>query len=550
MTARQEQFNIVYITRGSSSHPSEGLNVLLSDLIKPLADSGVQVFVHTTDRHEGSLTRALKANGVKEHAITVVRHRVGSILLGYLSRTTKERKGGRLQKLIKGVKNAARSFVTTLADLSGWAADMTWGTFVFKAPIALVMSLVFLVAAGIFALFAAIGVFFGSALLTIYLTAMRAYQRVHGSTFWGKARLKAIMLRLRKFRWNLVIDLVNNVYRREQLRLAAAINRKKSIPFLFVPWSFDGALVSKLRAKKVIVFPDAVTTLFPLRFPSDHILPTLNGMKESLSHADGVICYSEFVRDVQLSRFKESMNPEAAVRVIPQGYFQIPEQPIPKHVAHSRLNAERGRAKNLFPRLMGAPVVPDFSAFQYILYPTIDRPHKNTLVLAKALNILIRERYRNVKLVLTSPALTRDVESYIHDRRLHRDVIVMPSVPLHVLDTLCAGAAVMVHPSFAEGGDIFNFSRAVSQGSPALLANIPVVREMFERENIDVQTYGPWLFEPTDDISLADKIESLLDDSAPMKREQSAILARLGEYDFAAMAQRYHEFCKEIANEH
>lgn len=538
----REQFNIVYMNRASSSHPSEGLNVLLSDLIKPLADRGVSVSVHTTDRHENSLRRALKANGVDEGSISIVRHRVGSILLGYLSRPVKEKKGsGRLMNMLK---RTARRAALSIVDLSGWAADMTWGTFLFKGPIALAMLLVFIVVAGVSGAIAMLGALIGGVLLAAYSVGKRAYRGVRRRSFKGKVKLKAFLRRVLKFRWTLV----NDIYRREQLRLAAAINRNKTIPFLFVPWSFDGALVSKLRAKKIIVFPDAVVTLFPLRFPGEGLALTLAGMKESLSHADGIICYSEFVRDVQLSRFRESMNNRAVVRVIPQGYFPIPEQPIPRDAAHKRLNQQRGKAKNFFPQLMEEPLVPDFSEFQYILYPTIDRPHKNTMVLAKTLDILIREKYRNVKLVLTSPSLTSDVWRYLHEKRLHRDVIVLPSVPVEVLDDLCAGASAMVHPSLAEGGDIFNFSRAVSQGCPALLADIPVVREMFAREGIDEEAYGQWLFEPTDEISLANRLEKILDNPSSILSEQSATLRRLGEYDFAAMAQRYHDFCKEIVN--
>lgn len=547
MIVQREFFNIIYINRASSSHPSEGLNVLLSDLIKPLCEKNVDVIVHTTDRHEASLRRALVSNGVAESQVQIIRHRVGSMVLEFLSgRKAPSKKRGRLAVLKDGVVGLARRAAKAGASAATWFLDLTPRNFLFKVPL-IVLFLLACLTGGLAAVpvLLVFAILIGSFVLFSH-AVLRGFRRVRGRQFRGRLLLKRIAKRIFSARWRLV----NELYTREQYRLAAAINRKKYIPFVFIPWAFDGALVSKLKARKIIVFPDAVTTLFPLRFPGEGLALTLNGIKQSLRYADGVICYSNFVRDIQLKRFSRLMRPETLVRVIPQGYFPLPAAPTPREVAIERLNKEKWRARNLFPGLTAAPIVPDFSQFQYIVYPTIDRPHKNTLVLVKALRLLIREKYKNVKLVLTTPALTSDVWSYISEKRLHRDVIVMPSVPVDVLDALCAGASVMVHPSLAEGGDIFNFSRAVSQGCPALLSDIPVVREMFDRADVVSRIYEPWLFEATNDVQLADKLSELLQDSSRTLAAQADILAQLGEYDFSEMAKCYHEFCKEIASGH
>ena len=544
---QRDKFNIAYISRASSSHPSEGLNVLLSDLIKPLALQGVDVVVHTTDRHENSLRNALSSNGVDERHVKVASHRVGSIVLDFLwGKRTKGGEPGRFARLKTLIGRGVVLLSRRLVGLGAWFFDVTFSNFFFKAPVLLAALLLFLSMGVLAAPFVIVLSVVLGVILIFWRAVLRAIRSLRGKQFRGRAIIKRAIGKVRRARWRVV----NDLYVREQYRLAAAMNRQKAMPFVFVPWSFDGALVSKIKHKKIVVFPDAVTTLFPLRFPGEGLELTLSGIKQSLRSADGIVCYSNFVRDVQLNRFSSVIKSGARVKVIPQGYFPLPDSPTSKSVAFEGLNREKRRARNLFPQLMSQPLVPDFSEFKYIIYPTIDRPHKNTLVLAKALHVLVRERYENVKLLLTSPGLTSDVYSYVLEKRLHRDIIVMPSVPVEVLDLLCAGAAVMVHPSLAEGGDIFNFSRAVSQGTAALMSDIPVVREMFERAGVPQSTYLPWLFEATDEISLANKIQVLLHRPEEVQTEQSRTLARLGKYDFQAMAKCYHEFCKEIAYGH
>lgn len=536
-----KEFHIAYTSRASVLHPSEGLNVLLSDLIKPLTDDGVQVTVHTTDRHHQSLQAALRANGVRESQATVKAHRVGSVLLNVLGRTKRgkpKRRG--LWSPVAVVTRTARATVYGMGKVVGWLFDMTSLSSVYKIPLLLTLATLAVVVGLMLAPVVLAGALVAAFILVFVRAVLKTLRGLRARPFRGRATLRLLARRAFKLRRGLREDL----YRREQIRLAEAINKQRRAQFVFVPWSFDGALIARLRPKTIVVFPDAVTTLFPLRFPGEGWQALLDGIKLALSHADGIVCYSNFVRDVQLPRFLSNRAVPPSVAVIPQGYFPLPDHPIARAEAVQRLNGERVRAVNLFRDLMAAPVTPEFDSFRYILYPTIDRPHKNVVVILRALQILIREKYQNVKLVLTTPALTSDAHTYIHDERLHRDVIVMPSVPIGVLDDLFAAASVMVHSSLAEGGDIFNFSRAVSQNCPALLSDIPVVREMFDRDAIPEEVFRDWLFDPMDSRVLAQHIERALMDKNGLLASQQSTLRVLGQYDFAAMAKRYFQFCE------
>lgn len=541
--ATRDEFHIAYTSRASVLHASEGLNVLLSDLIKPLADDDVHVTIHTTERHRRSVHSALLSNGVTESQVTVKSHRVGSMLLNILGRSKQDRQRSKGRSLVGRLLRLTRSSLGSLEQVGAWALDLTLLNSIFKLPLLAVLGLfallVVLVTIPITLIIGLLG-FFG---LVAVRRAMRAAQLMRGRRFAGKQLLRTAIRRFGRGRR----DLREEMYRREQKRLARAINRHRA-PFVFVPWSFDGTLIAGIKTKTIVVFPDAVTTLFPSRFPGFGWQTLLEGVRLALHHADGIICYSEFVRNVQLPRFLQERERAPRVAVIPQGYFPLPDQSTPKAEAVGRLNLERSRVANLFPQLMAEPVKPEFDAFRYILYPTIDRPHKNTMVIVRALHILLRERYLNVKVVLTTPSLTSDVYNYICRERLHRDVIVMPSVPIDVLNDLFAAASVMVHSSLAEGGDIFNFSRAVSQSCPALLSDIPVVREMFERDDISLKLYEGWLFDPMDPRVLADRIEAVLNEPNDLLLGQQSVLRTLGQYDFAAMARRYYQFCEGFTN--
>lgn len=539
-----QSFDVVYLGLFPVEHKSEGLNVLLCDTIKPLMDQGVHVRIHTTRRHFKAIERALDGNAVDMSRLEIVAYRVQSITLVFfaaLNRFAKKKKTpAKKQGLLSRLKQwTVRTGKASVYRLGNWFLDLTVWNFIFK----LVLSLVLLAVAipvGIVAmlLLGILGFFVGIGLLVVkkIFRKFRTYMR-------NRPKLKAQFLDFLQWKKRtFLLHMHNNAYAKEQMRFSQALNRNRKIKNLFFFTAFEGHVVANFKGSSLAVFPDMVMSLFPLRYEDAHNAYHQEAMRLTVAHANAIVCYSEFVRDQQLLRFFPKEAEDKRIEVIPQGYFPATEiSAIHKASAAKDLNAYRSYIINPFPNLLLGPPTVDFTQFDFVLYPTIDRPHKNTLILVKAFAKLLREQYRNIKLVLTTPASSSDVKQYIVKNRLQYDVIYMPSVPIKVLDSLFEAATLMVHPSLAEGGDIFNFSRAVATGTPALLSDIPVVREMFDRGEVAREQYADWVFDPTDTADLFERMDKVLSRSESVVDEQKRVFDNLSRYGFGEMASRYFD---------
>ena len=541
------RFDLVFGGRASSYVPNEGLIVLLCDLMRNLAVLDTKVVVHTTDRHEPFLRKALAMNGIEPSAVELRAYAVGSAGLNRSAGPQRKRERGR-GPLVAFLGRGARAVASAARTLLLWNQDIGLGN-VFQRALVVPLTALALVLLVIPALAAAVIGFLLVAGLAVARRLPRVGRRVVPAHRYP-AELRLLTTRLKAFASGIRRDVDDELYRREQIRLARALNRARGVDVFFLFSAFEGGLVRALKRPSVIVFPDAVPMHFPTRFSDAVSTETLRQMRMAVEHAAGIVCYSEFVRDRQLARLYPEAASRKPVAVIPQGYFpaRSGDRAARRAAATARLNAQRDRIANVFPELLRNRPVPQFGSFDFVLYPTIDRQHKNVLTLVRACARLLRAEHRNVKLVLTTPQAMPEAHEFIVRERLHYDVLFMPSVPGDVLDDLCAAATVVVHPSLAEGGDVFNFSRAVSNGTPALLADIPVVREMFERAGFDRPDFAQTLFDPFDDRALARRIATVLDDGAPLLAQQTRLLSRLSAYGYPEMAHRYLQFMRKISN--
>jgi len=518
-------FTIVYVWRPSRLGVSEGLNVLLTDLIRGLSENQIPVRLLTTGRHIDGLREVLVKNHIPADRVEVVQLIRGSFFLALKDRWLERRNAARergpslLARLRESMRTHAERFF-------GWFLDIN---LLNALPRVIAVVLLGLAAALLFPV-----------LLMLLILRQLSRRLLRPLVVRLKQRLIALA------RLTLSVSVSEKLYERESMRVGAAIDRHSDISAIFLPTAFEGYLCAHLRrTRKVVVFPDAVSLLFPTRFPGGEFSDLLlASMRLSVLHADGLVCYSNFVRDRQLQCFFHGECAQKPIAVIPQGFFvddEFGERQVPDD---RELNSY---VRNYFPEYGGMPNT-HFREFEAIIYPTVDRPHKNTLTLLKAFEVLLRERGRNVKLILTSPGGATETMDFIRERKLHRDVLFMPAVPILVLNQLLELASVMVHPSLAEGGDIFNFSRAVSHGTPALVADIPVAREMFERNGFELSAFDDWLFDATDHKALAEKLDKILCAEWQPLATQRQTLERLSSYRFADMAKKYDEFFQQISS--
>lgn len=545
-----EFFDIAYLGMYPVAHKSEGLNVLLCDTIKPLIDRGIKVRIHTTRRHVNAIRSALDGNQVNLANLELRAYRVQSLSLTFWAwRSNKNKKTNKNEKqsyLSFIVKKLNQLLISISGDFVKWALDVT----VFNAPIKLSILLVVVFALGLLllALGASLAVFavcfapiIVLKLLIVALKRVLMARPVVRSYFGSKFReLKAAKL-------DIYCYLQAYFYKKEQIRFADSVNKNSQIKKMFFFTAFDGHAVMHFKGAKLTVMPDIVTSVFPLRFSEAINAAQIEEMRLAVLHTDALVCYSKYVRDQQLLRVFPIEARGKRIVVIPQGYFGVKNVDNDHFLSVKNfLNGQRSLIKNVFPTLMFQSPVVDFTQFNYILYPTVDRPHKNMLTLVRAFSKVLREKHRNVKLVLTTPDPTGDVAEYIVRNRLHYDVIFMPTVPLNVLDKLFQGASLMVHSSLAEGGDVFNFSRAATVSTPSLLADVAVVREMFERGSVPKEQYEEWLFHPADFVQLANKIDEILCNPKEFTEKQFANVENLSEYSFFDMANRYLELYESI----
>jgi glycosyltransferase involved in cell wall biosynthesis len=175
----------------------------------------------------------------------------------------------------------------------------------------------------------------------------------------------------------------------------------------------------------------------------------------------------------------------------------------------------------------------------YIAVSTQDRPTKNVQLIVAALSRLIRRRFVNCKVLMTTPlwngASWTDLPRTVSGPGLDLDVVSMPGLPRDVHAALYHCAALAVHASFLEGiVGTLPFFEAVSVGTPCLMAYGPHVGELLKRHELT-----DTVFDPFDGDGLADLISRALTRRDALLASQSAVYAAVARRDWSAVAAEY-----------
>jgi glycosyltransferase involved in cell wall biosynthesis len=180
-----------------------------------------------------------------------------------------------------------------------------------------------------------------------------------------------------------------------------------------------------------------------------------------------------------------------------------------------------------------------FEDVTYIAVSTQDRPTKNVQLIVAALARLVRRRFVDCKLLMTTPlwhgASWTDLPKTVSAPGLDLDVLSMPGLPRDVHAAFYHCAALAVHASFLEGiVGTLPFFEAVSVGTPCLMANGPHVRELLKHHAL-----ADTVFDPFDVDDLADLIFSALARRDALLASQAAVYAALSRRDWSAVAAEY-----------
>lgn len=276
-----------------------------------------------------------------------------------------------------------------------------------------------------------------------------------------------------------------------------------------------------LKAPKLACFPDLVFMGFPVGFaePSYGALYYQDKTLKTVADGEHFVTYSRHVKDTVL--VEQLAVPEHKVHVVPHAPQNLSHRVNISHTVDNEAISRafcRGQVLNALGRAIGPTRGQRFTAveFPFLFYASQFRPSKNVITLLRAYEHLLRRRLIGHKLVLTGNGDFPPVRDFVLERRLERDVLFVNNLTETQLASCYKLADLAVNPSLSEGGMPFTYTEAISVGTPVVMGDIEVTREILVDERVRALT----LFDPYDWKAMADKIEWALSNRTELYAEQ------------------------------
>lgn len=309
------------------------------------------------------------------------------------------------------------------------------------------------------------------------------------------------------------------------------------------------SIATHLEAPVTVIFPDAIPKAFHsfddrAWGPEGYHLRWANDVRELLSSAAGVVTFSDHVAREQVAGLfgfpseRTTICPHAAPDLGPL---------LPFVEAGRRTSGSIAKAADLLRRecsARGSRYLADFPFEQvaYVAVSTQDRVTKNIQLVARALDVLLRERRKDIKVLTTAPLHFSEhwavLPQVVEERLSQFDLVSIPDLPRDVHASFLHCAAMVVHPSIFEGGHApFPFYEAVSVGTPCIMAKGPHIEELAVSE----PGIRDFCFDPNDSDGLANMICDVLDRRAEALHAQLEIYRRLQRNNWASVAAIYAE---------
>ena len=501
----------------------EGIARTLAAILRSLASRpDTRIVVALAKWSEAGFRRLLEDWEIPADRVTIVVSRKRDPIVIRLRRRGPSGPGLR-QRLAQVVKRAAkaaasRSVVRNLVGVSSVTAAVLLA--IVAAPIALVL--------------------LGAAVIAAALGwALRAGLRA--------ARVVAgrVLARLGISRAFIVGWLRDALIENEFLLLARRAESTAAVDVWFVPYP-GAAYASGLSAPKVVAVPDLVYVEFPTLFDPAWIQRVDERVRRLVPRAASIVTYSRRVAERHVAAHLGI--PGDRVHVIRHAPFEsvraLDAAAAPgedRRSAAVRTIAEflddRRRPDaapdGLADYIAGLP----FGEIEFLFVPSQVRPTKNYLNLFRAVERLVRRRFRNVKLVITGLVPRNGasgLRDYLDDQRLDLDILSVPNLPSAVHAAFMHLAALTVVPTLFEGGFPFPFSESLSVETPVVMSGIPVTREV-----IPEALQPLMLFDPYDVERITERIEWALDHRAALLDLQRPLQAALSLRTWDVVAGEY-----------
>lgn len=321
--------------------------------------------------------------------------------------------------------------------------------------------------------------------------------------------------------------------------LICKINTRTDIGQWFVPTLFWPE-IGKINARKIVVSPDLVLNEMPSHFVYPWVENVVSKLEAAAYSADKLITYSEYVKEKHLGKFLGIDRKN--VTVINHGRVSLKEYLLlgnkkqtldeTRKVALSILRDYFIQHQNVFWSSV------DFEHINYIFYSSQYRPYKNIFALVRCVENINREQGINLKLVLTcSIEHAPEIINFISENNMHSKVLIAHNLSSKELAAFNALASLSVNPSLFEGGMPFTFCEAYSVGTPSIMGDIPVTREILTKRTPHL--LDSMLFDPYSDYDMVNKIIWGLENKEQLFKEQKELFDKFPSWD--EVAARYIE---------
>lgn len=349
--------------------------------------------------------------------------------------------------------------------------------------------------------------------------------------------------------------LYENMQEKEFDRLANKCKHNDNVDLWFLSYP-SNTYIKYFKKPVVVSVPDMVYLDFPIEFLMSFGDKTLkkihNDIAETIGNATATISYSNYVAEKQAKRFFRGN--DNMVKVINHAnvdtineleklklrtnmeYLNLCNRLIQNYIK----KLTRKNTNNMSDYLKGI----HWENIQYIFISSQVRPHKNYLNIFKAYEKVLREDYKNIKLIITgNPEVLEETKEFIEERKLYYDILPITAIPPRVHAAFYCKASLTVVPTLFEGGFPFCFSESLSVNTPVIMSDIPVTSEMIQ----DDELKRDMLFNPYDVNEIRNKINWALDNSEMLLEKQKVIYNNMKKRTWDIVANEYINCFEEVS---
>lgn len=355
--------------------------------------------------------------------------------------------------------------------------------------------------------------------------------------------------------FNTARRLYENMQENEFDRLASKCKSNKNVDLWFLSYP-SNTYIKYFKKPVVVSVPDMVYLDFPIEFLTLFGKRSLGkihyDIAETIGNATATISYSHYVAENHAKRFFKGNN--NMVKVINHANVdtinELEKLKVRTNMEYLDLsnrliqNYIRKKTKykddNMSNYLSGV----SWENVQYIFVSSQVRPHKNYLNIFKAFEKVLREDYKNIKLIITgTPDVLEETQKFIKERKLYYDILPITAIPPRVHAAFYCKASLTVVPTLFEGGFPFCFSESLSVNTPAIMSDIPVTSEMIQ----DDEMKKDMLFNPYDVNEIRKKINWALDNSEILLEKQKVIFNNMKKRTWDIVANEYINCFEEVS---